>query len=83
MLDEKVYLMLCCLESEDATYKMFNSNAVQEIIQTSKNGEFADHVEIKLSWILEAPGCNPVVERITVSRSFSQIFEVEPNHCVV
>ena len=36
--------------------KMFISNAVQEIIQTNKNGEFADHVKIKLPWVSEAPG---------------------------
>ena len=27
--------------------KMFISNAVREIIQINKNGEFADHVQIK------------------------------------
>ena len=57
--------------------KMFISNAVQEIIQTNKNGEFAGYVQIKLPWISEA------VQRITVGRSFSQLFEVEPEHCVV
>ena len=63
--------------------KMFISNAVQETIQTNKNGEFAGDVQIKLPGIPEAPGCSLVVERITVGRSFSQLFEVEPKHCVV
>ena len=63
--------------------KLFISNAVQEIIQTNKNGEFAGHVQIKLPWIPEVPGCSLVLERITVGRSFSQLFEVEPKHCVV
>ena len=59
--------------------KMFINNAVQGIVQTNKNG----HFQIKLSWIKEAPGCSLIVERITVGRSFSQPFEVGPNHCVV
>ena len=63
--------------------KMFSSNAVQEVIQTNKNGEFAGHVQIKLPWISEVPGCSLVVEHVTVGRSFSQLFEVEPKHCVV
>ena len=54
-------------------------NAVQETIQTNKNGEFAGHVQLKLPWIPEAPGL--VVERITVGHSFSQLSEVEPEHC--
>ena len=62
---------------------MFISNAVQEIMQTSKNGEFAGYVQIKLPWIPEAPGCSLVLENITVGRSFSQLFEVEPKHYVV
>ena len=63
--------------------KMFISNAVQEIIQTNKNGEFAGHVQINLAtWIPEAPGCSLVAEHI-VGHSFSQLFEVEPKHCVV
>ena len=62
---------------------MFISNAVQEIIQTNKNGEFADYVQIKLPWIPEALGCSPVVEHITVGRNFSQLFEAEPKHCAV
>ena len=62
--------------------KMFIGIAVQEIIQTNKNGEFADHVQIKLPWIPKAPGCG-LVELITVGRSFSQLSEVEPKHCVV
>ena len=63
--------------------KMFISNAVQQVIQTNKNGEFAGQVQIKLPRIPEAPGCSLVVEHITVGRSFSQLFEVEPKHCVV
>ena len=63
--------------------KMFISNVVQEIIQTNKNGEFAGHVQIKLPWITEAPGSGLVVEHITTCRSFSQLFEEEPKHCVV
>ena len=63
--------------------KMFITNAVQEIIQTNKNVEFAGRVQIKLPWIPEAPGCSLVVEHITVGRSFSQLFEVEPEHCVL
>ena len=54
-------------------------NAVQETIQTNKNGEFAGDVQLKLPWIPEAPGL--VVERITVGHSFSQLSEVEPEHC--
>ena len=60
--------------------QIFISNAVQEIIQANKNGEFAGHVQIKLPWIPEAPGCSLVVEHITVDRSFSQLFEVEPEN---
>ena len=63
--------------------KMFISNAVQEIIQTNRNGDFAGHVQIKLPWIAEAPGCNLVVEHTTVAGSFSQLFKVEPKHFVV
>ena len=63
--------------------KMFISNAVQEVIQTNKNGKFAGHVQTKLPWIPEAPGCSLVIEHITVVRSFSQLLEVEPKHCVV
>ena len=63
--------------------EMFIVNAVQEIIQTNRNGEFAGHVQIKLPWIPEVIGCSLVVERITVGRSFSRLFEVEPKHCVV
>ena len=62
---------------------MFTSNAVQEFIQTNKNGEFAGHVQIKLPLISEVPGCSLAVEHITVGRSFSQLFEMEPKHCVV
>ena len=58
-------------------------NAVQEIIQINKNGEFAGHVQIKLLWIPEAPGCSLVVEHVTVCRSFSQLSQVEPKHCLV
>ena len=61
---------------------MFISNAVQEIVQTNKTGELAGHVQIKPPWIPEDPGCS-LVERITVGPSFSQLFEVEPKHCVV
>ena len=42
--------------------KLFISNAVQEIIQTNKNSEFVGHVQIKLPWIPEAPGCSLVIE---------------------
>ena len=38
---------------------------------------------MKLPWIPEAPGCSLVVEHITVGRSFSQLFQVKPKHCVV
>ena len=76
--------MLYCSELVRMSHiKMFISNGVHEIIQTNKNGEFAGHVEIKLPWIPEAPGCSLVVEHITVGRSVSQLFEVEPNHYVV
>ena len=50
--------------------KMFISNAIQEIIQTNDNGEFAGHVKIKLPWVPEAPGCSLVTEHITVGSSF-------------
>ena len=63
--------------------KMFISNAVQEVIQANKIGEFAGHVQIKLPWIPEAPGCSLVIEHITVGRNFSQLFEVEQKHSVV
>ena len=59
--------------------KMFISNAVQEIIQTNENGEFAGHVEIELPGISEASGSCCLVE----GHNFSQLFEVEPKHCVV
>ena len=59
--------------------KMFNGNAVQETIQTNKNGEFANHVP----WIPEVPGCSLVEERTPAGRSFSQLFEVETKHCIV
>ena len=58
--------------------KKFIGNAVREIIQTNKNGEFAGHVQIKRPGIPKVPGCSLVVESITVGRSFSQLFEVEP-----
>ena len=51
--------------------KRFISNAVQEIILTNKNGEFVGHVQIKLPWIPDAPGCSLVVETITAIHSFS------------
>ena len=35
--------------------KMFIGNAIQEIIQTNQNGEFAGDVLIKLPWIPVAP----------------------------
>ena len=63
--------------------KMFIGYAVQEIIQTNKNGEFAGHVQMKLPWIPKVPGCSLLAERIAVGRSFSQLIEVEPKHCVV
>ena len=63
--------------------KMFFGNAVQEIIQTNKNGEFAGHVQIRLLWIPEVPDCSLVVDRFTVGHRFSQLFEVEPKHCAV
>ena len=49
--------------------KMFIGNAVQKIILTNKNGEFAGHVQIKLPWLPEVPGSSLVVERITIGRS--------------
>ena len=75
----------CCIARDIRMLhiEMFISNAVQEIIQTNKNGEFAGHVQIKLPWIPETPGYILVVEHITVGRSVSQLFEVEPKHCVV
>ena len=63
--------------------KMFIGNAIQEIIQTDKNSGFAGHVHFKIPWIPEASGCSLVVEHITVGRSFSQLFEVKPKHCIV
>ena len=63
--------------------KIFISNTVQEYMQTNKSGEFAGHVQIKLPWIPEAPGFSLVVEDITVGRSFCQLIEVKPKHCVV
>ena len=46
--------------------------------------EFAGHVQIKLPWIVEVPSCGLIVERITVGRSFSQLFKVEQKeNCVV
>ena len=57
--------------------------SVQEIIKTNKNDECAGHVQIKLPCIPTVPDCcNLAVERITVGRSFSQLFEVEPKHRV-
>ena len=46
----------CCIARDMRMLhiKMFIGNAVQEIIQTNKNGEFAGHVQIKLPWIPEA-----------------------------
>ena len=46
----------CCIASDLRMLhiKMFISNAVQEIIKTNKNGEFAGHVQIKLPCIPEA-----------------------------
>ena len=63
--------------------KMFIDNAVQEIIKINKNGEFAGHVQIKLPWIPEVPGCSIVAKCIAVGGTFSQLFEVEPKHYVV
>ena len=75
----------CCIARDLRTLhiKIFINNAVPEIIQTNKNGESAGHVQIKLSWIQEAHGCSLVLQHIMVSRSFSQLFEVKPEHCVV
>ena len=75
----------CCIARDLRTLhiKMFIGSAAQEIIQTNKNGKFAGHMQIKLSWISEVSGCSLVVERITVGRSFPQLFEVESKHCVV
>ena len=75
----------CCIARDMRMLhiKMFLSNAVQKIIQTNKNVEFAGQVQRELPWIPEAPGCCLLVEHITVGRSFSQLFEVEPKHCVV
>ena len=63
--------------------KIFIHNAVQGIIQTNKNSEFAGHGQIKVPWIPEALGCSLVVEHISVSRSFSQLFEVEPKQNMI
>ena len=56
--------------------KMFIGNAIQEIIQTNKNGEFAGHVQIKLLWIPEVLGCSLVVDcvspQVAASRSYSK-----------
>ena len=73
----------CCIARDPRmlNMKMFTSNA--EIIQINKNSEFAGHVQIKLAWIPEAPDCSLVVKNIIVGRNFSQLFEVEPEHCVV
>ena len=60
--------------------KMFIGNAVQEIIQTNKNGKFADHVQIKLPRIPGVPGCSLVIKRNIVRRSCSKPFEVEPKY---
>ena len=59
--------------------KMFIINGVQEIIRTNKNGEFAGHVQIKLPWIPEAPGCSLGIEHITVGRSFSPYLKWSQN----
>ena len=63
--------------------KIFISKAVQEIIQTNRIGEFAGLVQTKLPWIPEAYGFSLVAEHITVGRSLSQLFHMEPKHCVV
>ena len=54
----------CCITRDMRMLhiKMFINDAVQEIIQTNKNGEFAGHSLIKLPLIPEAPGCSLVVE---------------------
>ena len=72
----------CCIARDMRMLhiKMFISNAVQKIIQTNKNGKFAGHMQIKLPYISD---CSLVAEHITVCRSVSQLFEVEPKHCVV
>ena len=59
--------------------KIFISNAVQ----TNKIGKFTGHVQIKTTLDSTGPGCTLVVEHITMGRSFSQLFEVEPKQCVV
>ena len=55
----------------------------KKLYKQTENGEFAGHMQIKLPWIPEAPDCSLVAERITIGHSFSQLFEVEPKHCVV
>ena len=63
---------LCCIARDLRMLhiKIFIINAVEEILLT-KNGEFSDHVQPKLLWIPEAPGCSLVVEHIALGRSFS------------
>ena len=75
----------CCIAQDTRMLhiEIFISNAVQEIIQTNKNGKFAGHMQIKLPWIPETPDCSLALEHITVGHSFSQLFDVEPKHCVV
>ena len=75
----------CCIAQDLRMLhiKMLISSAEQETIQTNKTGEFAGHAQIKLPWIQEATVCSSVVEHITVCCSFSQLFEVEPKHCLV
>ena len=55
----------------------------KKLYKQTKMVNLHDHVQIKLPWIPEAPGCSPVVEHITVGRSFSQPFKVKPKHCIV
>ena len=73
----------CVLFWRTPGIKCFISTIVQEIIQTNENGEFTGHMQIKVPWILEAPSYMLVAELITIGRNFSQLFEVEPKHCVI
>ena len=43
----------CCIARDMRVLhsEMFICNAVQEITQTNKNGEFAGHVQIKFPWL--------------------------------
>ena len=75
----------CCIarDMRKSDIKIFIGNAVQEVMQTNRNGEFPGHIQIKLCWIPNVSGCSLVVKCITVGRSFPQLFGVEAKYCVV